>query len=1167
MAEQVDVQFEQLNSLQNIFGSDNDSAINQFIGGLQTFGNNVQFLTETLVNFLEYSKFILQALRDPLALALIPLLDALIAELEDLKNIGLGSLTVWPWECGTLAAPVDTSKLEEGLDALAFYLLPDSDKKNSELVWNPNTGYGLLERKNNDKKSKLSRLDDAISAPQSSNLKQIGNLGESKNALLDMTESLREFLDPTTWTGDFDQAVAEVLKGLKFALNKRQLTPAEVISKIQESFNDPNDQLKPTGKGTYEAMVLLFALPSFSDLNQLLSAFYDYFGGVLTRSFKEGKEEVETSTKKIEIELGQPLTFDVDTVFDLSKLVTQKQNELDSLLAISEPSEDEREEIEELREEIRELEEDINDLKNNGGKSADSIFFTNSVKINHSLLRDDNNVPITFRPTQQKPVPDDFPVFKKGDLIVQGRSPFVGPNFEAEVIKHGPIQIENGKIIRNSLTVKEVSGKITENRSTRGVGSSGVIRRKNILEDDVQKQTLKSGGPGAEAVLRTIPMYQPAGSEIPKPVPADVKFIGTIEEGDNLIDNVLPASLKGEKAQTALDAILQDARSGSPAENAIGSFQKTGPGKEYTRPLDRLRDIEGEMTVFLDSLSIGLVVRHPFLNTGEWTLPETMGEELSSFGGNLKKLASAFPGFGVNYHIGEIFIKDSETSKVKPFIPGRARQMLFERDENNNIVKMNIIQIKLGRLVSDGSYDVSTGPLSLFIQVPGQKKEFYDFNQIDGNTNQTIEPFETFKFSGGLPPNWKFIRVQDFLPVYGTFLDEAISFVEKGKKFVNSGLKIIDTIIDRLQKEIDAIIKFNKQVQQLIRILSQGFNGAGFYMLQVSGVGGPSDFKKKLGRAKFLQKEVHAFDEISLETIKKDREVTNPVTGLKETISVTTMAPVVRKRDLENPNNQPKLLNASDLDGLKYSGAIVFYGQANDPQGYSTWKKQADAVGSLFQSLIGNTLGTGDTFAEKLRPEIVEVQVQDTEGNFFNSEDTTKLAKFDTNIRIKIKNSAHELTEEERQVFSDVQGREIDFSPTILTSTLNVTNSDDQINTLTDVFCLYKGENPNDTNCIQLENAFVTSLNETGETQNGFSIQEFFIDLKLKNGQTLPASGDDEPTYKLRVKSSPLSRERLSLRGLQPDPLDPNTDLSFVSTNGFKISKTSIISLELNNAI
>ena len=97
MAEQVSVEFEQLNSLQNIFGSSDDSVINQFIGGLQTFGNNVQVLTETLVGFLEYAKFILQALRDPLALALIPLLDALIAELEDLKNIGMGSLAVWPW--------------------------------------------------------------------------------------------------------------------------------------------------------------------------------------------------------------------------------------------------------------------------------------------------------------------------------------------------------------------------------------------------------------------------------------------------------------------------------------------------------------------------------------------------------------------------------------------------------------------------------------------------------------------------------------------------------------------------------------------------------------------------------------------------------------------------------------------------------------------------------------------------------------------------------------------------------------------------------------------------------------------------------------------------------------------------------------------------------------
>ena len=109
----------------------------------------------------------------------------------------------------------------------------------------------------------------------------------------------------------------------------------------------------------------------------------------------------------------------------------------------------------------------------------------------------------------------------------------MGPNFEAEVIKHGPIQIENGKIIRNSLTVKEVSGKITENRSTRGVGSSGVIRRKNILENALQKAAIKSGGPGAETVLRKIPLYQPAGSDLPTPVPADIKFIATEDHSDD----------------------------------------------------------------------------------------------------------------------------------------------------------------------------------------------------------------------------------------------------------------------------------------------------------------------------------------------------------------------------------------------------------------------------------------------------------------------------------------------------------------------------------------------------------------------------------------------------------------------------------------------------------
>ena len=71
--------------------------------------------------------------------------------------------------------------------------------------------------------------------------------------------------------------------------------------------------------------------------------------------------------------------------------------------------------------------------------------------------------------------------------------------------------------------------------------------------------------------------------------------------------------------------------------------------------------------------------------------------------------------------------------------------------------------------------------------------------------------------------------------------------------------------------------------------------------------------------------------------------------------------------------------------------------------------------------------------------------------------------------RIVLKNEAHTLTKEERSTFEDVQGRQIDYSPTVITSTLNVSNSDKAIDTSSDVFCLYKGETPSAQNCIQLQ--------------------------------------------------------------------------------------------------
>ena len=142
-----------------------------------------------------------------------------------------------------------------------------------------------------------------------------------------------------------------------------------------------------------------------------------------------------------------------------------------------------------------------------------------------------------------------------------------------------------------------------------------------------------------------------------------------------------------------------------------------------------------------------MVIRQTYLNTGEWKLPEEISEATSDVSVNLKKLASALPGFGMNYHIGEIFIKDSVTGTVREFIPGRAKEMLFERNPTSKeIVRMNIIQIKLGRLVGDGSYATQGPAMKPFINVSGREKKFYEFNEQDKD-GQIVTPFETFRFS------------------------------------------------------------------------------------------------------------------------------------------------------------------------------------------------------------------------------------------------------------------------------------------------------------------------------------------------------------------------------------------------------------------------------------
>ena len=372
---------------------------------------------------------------------------------------------------------------------------------------------------------------------------------------------------------------------------------------------------------------------------------------------------------------------------------------------------------------------------------------------------------------------------------------------------------------------------------------------------------------------------------------------------------------------------------------------------------------------------------------------------------------------------------------------------------------------------------------------------------------------------------------------------------------MTSGIDGINKLIKRLQLEINAIQELNRNIQRLIRLLAAGFRGAGFYTLQVSGEGGVANFKSKLENAQFKMKRKNPFPEIVLETDTQQKTVTNPVTGLQEIRNVTVMKPSLRPADSED-SSEPEILSANELSGLRYCGAVVFYGQANDSNGFGKLLEQYSVLETFGKSFLGNILGSGDPIGEKLRPFVHRVEVQNSQGDFVNAEGGE--AKFNTRIKVVLKNKAHEINKAERDAFQDLQGRAVDFTPKVLVSTLNVTNSDEQVDTSSDVFSLYKGNAPDATTSIQLQPTFETELVEVRKlTDSGFegiSEEEFNIYIVVKD-QALPASEDDSPSYKLNIKDSPMSSERLTL------------EKPYFSEVGFKVEKTSLLSMELNDAV
>ena len=104
-----------------LFEGDAGNAVNAIVQNVGDFSNDVANGIENLKVFLEIVRAVLNSVTGPIEQQLLKPLDALIASIEDLKNIGFGTLQVWPWEVGKISPGVDVSKLEDAIIALALF--------------------------------------------------------------------------------------------------------------------------------------------------------------------------------------------------------------------------------------------------------------------------------------------------------------------------------------------------------------------------------------------------------------------------------------------------------------------------------------------------------------------------------------------------------------------------------------------------------------------------------------------------------------------------------------------------------------------------------------------------------------------------------------------------------------------------------------------------------------------------------------------------------------------------------------------------------------------------------------------------------------------------------------------------------------------------------------
>lgn len=1029
--------------------------LNPILDGLTNFGNNFSVVAGTLIEFMTATKIFLRAIRNPLAGPLLSTIDALIEVLEDLRDIGVGNTSVWPWEHGTYPPNIDTSKLDSAISSLVA-ILQGVDPK----LYQFDDDGNIVKSKNG---SKLITPDQELLDSKISEIK--------KDKVYENLLALRNFFHPETWSGqksddpDLSDTFKKLVDNVRQNYIVKELTPKQAVDKVVKSLRSSSpDGSRPTGTGEYQAYVLMFALPTINGVLQIVQSFVDYFGSVLGDPLvKEyaGDSSGTNDEKTQEINLG----------FPLKKTEFQGVGANESFL-------------------------NIDDLKprlvSNGSYDKDGFIIVKSPETTHPYSGFEN-YEIDRNPDEELSIP----VFEKGDTIGQS-SPGGGYQiFSAEVVEHYPIEIENGIVVQNKIKVKNVRGAL---KKSSGTNSAPPVRLLVRSQNDPS--------------IRDWPIFK-STKETEKIPEIKNTFYATVSDGSADLTDIIPNDVVGAQIRATINRSTSNPNDATWKTEIDKILQNDGSFKAKV-----IRSYEQ----FFRSLSKGMIVRHEFLQplSASNQLPELYNKSAftnSDFKFNYGKLLDLVPSVGATFHIAEISFDDTPETNFSKIT--RKTFLDFDPEKPEKIIGIKKIKIVLGFKNFDGTYNTKPW-LEDLIEVPGTKVFSFQ-TKIAG---VPITPLRLFATEKDLVPTWKFLRIQDLFPIYGDVLGKAVTKVEEFKAQVEGLIKDIDDLIDFLERQIDALVKLNDSIQQLIALFSQGLNGAGIYSGAFSGKG-VNDFANKLQTMKLKKSsEASKLKEISLETVEIDVEVTDPFTGLPKTEKQKTLRPIAKEVDDNIPgDSQPRSL--SSFDQLKYSGMIVFYAQGPDTEKFQSFMDNFSGLRALASGLLANAFGAGDSIIDKLRPKVFEVQGQNENEEFTNLE---KLGSIDNSgiIRIVFTNEGHTLTQAEKDAVEEQMERNVEFFPKIEkpSASFSAFGDNDTVNTSGDPIVLFQGNYDPDANA---DEQFSDSVFFELEQQPKFSFSgggqdRGFFNIDIKSKIPLPRSNT---RYKLLIKQSIVNTEGL----------------------------------------